>query len=188
MANHILSVTAMAAAALLLAACGRATPPPDPGAPEVAVRDLADLPTPLPSPYPEDASEADVDAAIEAAFADAARDGKRVIVDLGGNWCSWCRSLAGVMELPEVAPFIEQNFEIVFVNVSTAQGLTDQNLHVLRRFGIDEIGGVPWLVVVEPDGRVLASSYEVTDENHETPQAMVNWLAQWARTPASPDA
>jgi hypothetical protein len=75
---------------------------------------------------------------------------------------------------------VEENFEIVFVNVSSEQGLTDQNPQVLGRFGIAEIGGVPWLVVAEPDGTVLASSYEVTDENHETPQGMVNWLAQWA--------
>lgn len=175
-----LALPLVAASLLALAACGPSSPPPAANAPDVGGLALEDLPTPLPYPYPEGLAEAEVSAAIDAAFARAQEAGKRVIVDMGGNWCSWCRSLAGVMELPQVAPFLAENFEIVYVNVSSEQGLTDQNPQVLERFGIPEIGGVPWLVVAEPDGTVLASSYEVTDENHETPQAMVNWLAQWA--------
>jgi hypothetical protein len=37
------------------------------------------------------------------------------------------------------------------------------------------------MIVLEPDGMVLHSSYEVTDENHEEPQDMADWLAFWAR-------
>lgn len=184
-------MAATAAAALALCACGQDDPAaaqnaPADGAPHVSVAALEDLPTPLPYPYDEDVSPEAVDDMIDAAFERAAAENKRVIVDLGGNWCSWCRSLAGVMELPEVAPFIEDNFETVFVGVSSQQGLTDQNLQVLDRFGVVEVDGVPWLIVAEPDGEVLASSYEVTDQDHETPQAMVNWISQFALRPADP--
>ena len=51
---------------------------------------------------------------------------------------------------------------------------------MLKRFGVAKVEGVPWLIVVDGDGKVLHSSYEVTDDNHETPQAMVDWLASWA--------
>ncbi len=168
-----------AALALAVAACSDGQEAAN-GAPEVSVATLDDLPTPLPYPYADEIDPAATNAAIDAAFAQAQESGKRVILDLGGNWCGWCRGLAGVMKLPEVAPFIEDNFELVYVNVSSTSGQTDQNLQVLERFGTEAVTGYPWLIVVEPGGTVLHSSYEVTDENHETPQAMVNWLAQWA--------
>src|SRR5205085_12219622 len=111
------------------------------------------------------------------------KSGKNVIVDLGGNWCSWCRQLAAAMDLPEAKPFIQTNFEVVSVNTASDKGkLDDRNVQILKRFGIKKIDGVPWLVVAEPSGKILASSSAVTDKSHETPQAMINWIA--AYTPA----
>jgi thiol:disulfide interchange protein len=156
-------------------------PAPAPLAPpKLAITKLEQLPTPLPKPYDESATPQAVDAAIDAALVRAKAGNKRVILDLGGNWCSWCRSLAGVMALADVKPFIDQNFEVVMVPVSSKQGLTDLNNQVLKRFGVAKVGGVPWVIVLDAEGKVLHSSYEVTDDKHETPQAMVDWLASWA--------
>jgi thiol-disulfide isomerase/thioredoxin len=148
--------------------------------PKLRIAKLEQLPTPLPKPYDEKATPAQVNAAIDAAFARARAGGKNVIVDLGGNWCSWCRSLAGVMKLPEAKPFVDANFEVVMVNISSAKGLTDRNNQVLKRFKIAKVDGVPWLIVADPNGKILASSSEVTDDKHETPQTMINWIAAYA--------
>ena len=142
--------------------------------PRVHIAESKQLPTPLPYPYDE---AANADALVDAAFARASANGKRVLIDMGGNWCPDCRILAGVMELPEVKPFLEARFEIV----SVAVGRFDKNLQIPARFRVAKLGGVPWLVVAEPNGTVLTSSYEVTDEHHTTPQAMVDWLARWAK-------
>jgi thiol-disulfide isomerase/thioredoxin len=176
-----ITIAAFSAVGLVLAACGQPqTAQPALAIPVVQVATLEDLPTPLPLPYDEGASAEEVNAEIDAAFERARAGGKRVIIDMGGNWCGWCRGLAGVMDLPEVAPFIEENFEVVFVGVSATQGGSLMNREVVQRFGMEDIPGVPWLVIAEPDGTILHSSYEVTDEDHETPQAMVDWLAGWA--------
>ena len=167
-----------------LSACGSATAPTA-GAPKVRVAKLKDLPPPLPKPYDEAASFEATTATVDRAFAEAKAENKRVIVDLGGNWCSWCRMLAGVMALPEVKPFMDANFVVASVYVTSKKGHTDRNLALLSRFGSPKVDGYPWLIVAEPDGTVLASSYEVTDKHHETPQAMVNWLAKWAKRPAA---
>ena len=74
-------------------------------APHVRIAETKQLPTPLPYPYDE---MANADAAVDAAFARAKTNGKRVLVDLGGNWCPDCRILAGVMALPEVKPFLDE--------------------------------------------------------------------------------
>jgi thiol:disulfide interchange protein len=166
------------AAFVVVAGCG-------PHGPHVSVGKLADLPTPLPEPYDSTATPAAVDAQIDAALAQAGREHKRVIVDFGGNWCNWCRMLASVMDLPEVKPFIAANFVVVPVEVASAEGKTDRNPQVLRRFGVTSVEGVPWLVVAEPDGKVVVSSDAVTDDAHHTPQTMVDWLAQWAPKPVA---
>jgi len=146
-------------------------------APALSVTAAENLPTPLPYPYDENA---DAMADVDAALARARESGKRVLIDLGGNWCPWCRILSGVMDLPEMKPFIETHFEVVMIDISSAQGRIDRNLEVPQRFGVGEIAGVPWMIVLESDGALLHSSYEVTDENHEQPQEMADWLASWA--------
>jgi thiol-disulfide isomerase/thioredoxin len=164
----------------LIAAMAATSAAADATGPKLHITKLEQLKTPLPKPYDEKATPAQIDRALDAALARAKKSDKRVIVDLGGNWCPWCRSLAAVMELPEAKPFIQKNFEVVNVNVSSAKGMTDRNNQVLKRFGIPKVDGFPWLVVLDADGKVLHSSYEVTDDNHETPQAMINWIAGWA--------
>jgi len=143
-------------------------------APRVHIADAKQLATPLPYPYDE---AADANAAVDAAFARAKANGKRVLIDLGGNWCPDCRILAGVMDLSEVKPFLDSHFEIVSVDV----GRFDKNLQIPARFHVAKLTGVPWLIIADSDGQVAASSYEVTDEHHTKPQAMVDWLAHWAK-------
>ena len=143
-------------------------------APHLAIATSKQLPTPLPYPYDE---AADANAAVDAAFARAKTSGKRVLVDLGGNWCPDCRILAGVMGLSEMKPFLSAHYEVVSVDV----GRFDRNLQIPQRFGVTKLSGVPSLIVAEPDGKVLVSSYEVTDEHHTTPQSMASWLAGWAK-------
>ncbi len=143
-------------------------------APRVHIANSKQLATPLPYPYDE---AADANATVDAAFARAKQSGKRVMIDFGGNWCPDCRILAGVMALPEVKPFLESHFEIVSVDV----GRFDRNLQIPARFHVAKLAGVPWLLIADADGSVKVSSYEVTDEHHTTPQAMVDWLARWAK-------
>jgi thiol-disulfide isomerase/thioredoxin len=170
---------AVIAVAIVLGACHQAH------SPHVGIAKLSDLPRPLPEPYDETATPDQMKARLDTAFVRASAGGKRVIVDFGGNWCSWCRALAGVMDLPDVKPFVDANFEVVPVDVSSVEGKLDRNAEVLRRFGVTQVAGVPWLVVAEPDGRVVISSDAVTDDAHHTPQQMVDWLSQWAKRPPS---
>lgn len=172
-------------AALMLAGCSPPAVMPAANAPTLKARSLAELPTPLPRPYDETATPEAVSVAIDRAFEVAKRTDKRVIVGLGGNWCSWCRSLSAAMALPEAKPFIESNFVVVNVPVSATKDSLDRNLEVLDRFKIDAVGGVPWLIVAEADGTVLSSSAEVTAGENPPPQAMINWLAKWAKRPAT---
>ena len=145
-------------------------------APKVGIASTAQLRTPLPYPYDE---KADADAQIVAAAARAKASHKLLLIDFGGNWCGDCRILAGVMRLPEVQPFIDQHYEVVTVDV----GRLDHNTQVLARYGVSDIEGVPALLIIDEQGKVLnrRELLDVTDKHHTRPQQMVDWLAKWVK-------
>jgi len=106
--------------------------------------------------------------------------GKRVLIDLGGNWCGDCVVLANIMALPQVQPFIAAHYEVVSVDV----GRSSKNLQIPARFGVDLRGGVPTVLIVEPDGKTLVDAGHIAaleDARNMTPQGVADWLAQWAK-------
>ena len=154
------------AAALLattVAGAAAAAPPP-----KVSISSYAQLKTPLPYPYDE---KANATAAVDKALARAKATNKRVLIDMGGNWCGDCRILAATMELPEMKAFLNRNFEMVSVDV----GRMDKNLQVPARYGItSRLEGVPAILIVDPKtGQQLVSKAQVAD--------LADWLAKWTR-------
>ena len=80
-------------AALALIATAVAAPAAPRGrvaAPHIQTASFERLPTPLPLPYDE---KANADAQVATARARAVKTGKRLLIDLGGNWCLDCRLL-----------------------------------------------------------------------------------------------
>ncbi len=147
-----------------------------PAAPRVTPQTIDQLSQPLPIPY-DTAANAKADVARASAL--AKRQHKKLLIDLGGNWCLDCRVLAGIMELPELKPFIDKHFVVVKVDI----GSYDTNLDIPARYGARYDRGAPAVLIVNPvnnqlvnDGHFLA----LADARHMTPQALADWLAQWA--------
>jgi len=143
----------------------------------VSISVLEELQTPLPYPYDE---SADANADVNAAFARARAEHKRVLIDLGGNWCADCRILAAVMALPEVKSFLDAHYIMVDVDV----GRFDRNLQIPARFGITQrLEGVPSILVVDPDGTLIDRGHisALADARSMTPQALADWLAEWTK-------
>jgi len=146
-------------------------------APKISIASLADLPVVERSPYD---TNADASAAVDAAFARAGKNGKRVLIDLGGNWCGDCIVLANLMQFAEMKRFLAAHFEIVKIDV----GRFDKNLQIPARFGITQrLEGVPSVIIAEPDGTFVNRGHiaALADARHMTPQAIADWLAQWAK-------
>ncbi len=146
-------------------------------APRLPVAVMTDLPVVERTPYTENA---DATAAVDAAFTRAKKSGKRVLIDLGGNWCGDCIVLANIMALKEMRPFLAAHFEMVSVDV----GRFDKNLQIPARFGITKrLEGVPAVIVAEADGKFVnpGKITALSDARHMTPQAVADWLGQWAK-------
>ncbi|WP_375293425.1 thioredoxin family protein [Novosphingobium sp. G106] len=160
-------------AAVLLAA-GATSAIAGPG-PRVSIASIDGLHQPLPLPYDE---AADADRQVAAAKARARAEGKKLLIDLGGNWCPDCRVLAGIIALPEVSAFVRRHYVFVTVDI----GRLDKNTQIARHYGIDRLKGVPALLVVDPRSDRLVNAdriFALSDARHMTPQALADWLAQW---------
>ena len=148
-----------------------------PQAPHVSVATVNDLPQPLPFPYDE---QPNAPAAVAKAKAQAKREHKRLLIDLGGNWCLDCRVLAGTIELPELKRWVDQHFEVVTVDI----GRWDKNRQVSEHYGIHgRLAGAPSVLIVDPrSDKLLNRGHEaaLADARHMTPQALADWLAGWA--------
>ena len=115
--------------ALLLVSALAATPvSAAPRAPRLTVASVNQLPQPLPLPY----HTVNAKAEVAAARARAAKSGKRLLIDLGGNWCADCRILASVFELPQFRGFVAKHFELVTVDI----GRFDQNLDIQAHYAL----------------------------------------------------
>lgn len=144
-------------------------------APKIKLDSIANLPVVVMQPYNE---SADAERDLKAAFARARKNHKRVLIDMGGNWCGDCVVMANIFELPEMKPFLEKHYEIVSVDV----GRYKKNMQIPARYGVDLKGGVPAMLIVTADGKPVNPKElsALQDARHMTPQALADWLAKWA--------
>jgi thiol:disulfide interchange protein len=119
----------------------------------------------------------DADRDIREALAEARRSGRRVILDVGGEWCVWCRRLDTLfVRFPELTALRDQAFVTVKVNWSRE----NRNERVLARY--PKISGYPHLFVLDSQGVLLHSQETGSLERGKghDPQKIRAFLEAWA--------
>ena len=107
-------------------------------------------------PAPEEA-QADLAGALSA----AAKEHKRVLVVFGANWCYDCHVLDATFHSKELAPLVEANYKVVHINI----GENDKNLDIAQRYLVPLEKGIPCLVVLGSDGKLVFSQRQGEFEN-----------------------
>lgn len=113
---------------------------------------------------------------IAAAAAAAKAQGKRVLVDVGGEWCSWCHILDRFFEAnADVRALRDANYVWVKVNWSKE----NKNEALLSRW--PAIQGYPHFFVLDGDGKLVHSqSTGVLEEGKGYDKAkVVSFLRQF---------
>lgn len=89
---------------------------------------------------------------LKGAIAKATAENKRIILDVGGEWCVWCREMDNfLIRNSELGQLRENNFVWVKVNMSEE----NENKEFLANY--PEAKGYPHLFVLEKDGALLKS-------------------------------
>jgi thiol-disulfide isomerase/thioredoxin len=130
---------------------------------------------------------ADVKELIRAAEARAKRENRRVLVQWGGNWCVWCRRLHELCSNDRsIAKELFYEYDIVYAD--SLKG--DKNVELASSFGADlKKNGVPFLTVLDADGKVLANQEtsaletKVDGQGGHDPKKVLEFLTQHQAPP-----
>jgi protein disulfide-isomerase len=114
---------------------------------------------------------------IATALSQAGADHKLVLLDFGANWCLDCVVLSKLFEDETVQPFLRDHFHMVSIDV----GQWDRNLDVSRQYGSPIDSGIPAVVVLAPDGRIIASTKNgaLADARTATAKEILGYLKGW---------
>ena len=113
---------------------------------------------------------------LKTAIADAKKSNKRIILDVGGEWCIWCRRLDGFLEEhTELFKYMHNNFVVVKVNYSEK----NKNEKFLSQY--PKILGYPHLFVLEKNGKFLYSKNtgELEEEKSYNEEKIMMFLKEW---------
>jgi thiol:disulfide interchange protein len=98
---------------------------------------------------------ADAKAQIAMALARAKAENRRVLIQWGAEWCSWCHLLHGTFQSdPAVRKKLKYEYDLVLVDI----GKWDKNMDLAAAYGADlKANGVPFLTVLDADGKSIAN-------------------------------
>jgi thiol:disulfide interchange protein len=119
----------------------------------------------------------DAAADIQAAIKEAQRTHRRVLLEVGGEWCSWCHTLDRFFEAhPDLLLLRDKKYVTVKINFSEE----NPNQELIARYGT--IPGYPHLFVLESNGKFLHSQDTSPLENGKSYdlQRLTAFLYKWA--------
>jgi thiol:disulfide interchange protein len=94
----------------------------------------------------------DAEKDIAAAVAEARRTGRNVLLEVGGEWCSWCHILDKYfVDNPKLTELRDRNYLTIKINFSP------ENLNEALLSMYPKIPGYPHIFVVDSSGKLLKS-------------------------------
>ena len=96
--------------------------------------------------------KADPNADLAKAVVEAKRGNKRILVEVGGEWCGWCHRMHAFFDQNEsLREFRDDNFVVMQVNFS------DENKNEKFLSQYPKIDGYPHIFVLDSNGKLLHS-------------------------------
>lgn len=118
---------------------------------------------------------------IDVALQSAKKGNQRVLLQFGANWCGWCHRLHKLFqEDSRIAAKLKQEYVVVMVDVNKAH-----NADIDKRYGNPTRFGLPVLVVLDAEGKVLTTqdTGQLEDGDHHDPAKVLAFLTEWSSKP-----
>jgi len=121
-------------------------------------------------------SERDPFQDLQNAKAQAVRENKNILVELGADWCVWCHRLESFVKAHPELHLLRSRF---FVHVRVYMGSEDTLSEICRH--LPPFDGIPHYYVFSPDGQLLHSQDTFPLEEGESYDYQKVWefLSLW---------
>lgn len=114
---------------------------------------------------------------LQAAIEQARAANKRILIQVGGDWCGWCKRLQAFFhEKPALAKALHSGFVIMKVNYNEK----NENEKFLSQY--PEIAAFPHLFVLDAEGKLLKSQdAEIfEDKRAYDEKKLLAFLTKWS--------
>lgn len=111
-----------------------------------------------------------------AAIALAQQTNRQVLIEIGGNWCTWCHKLdAFLEENPDIKTKLHDSFVLLKVNVS------DVNENQKFMASLPPVLGYPHMYVSDKNGKLLLSkdTAELQEDGEYSRQQFLSFIKNW---------
>lgn len=125
------------------------------------------------------------DSQINAALLQAQQQQKHILLQIGGNWCSWCIKFNKfVTEDFQLDSVIQKNYVYVHLNYSKE----NKNWSILERYEYPQRFGFPVLVIIDAKGKRLHTqdSGLLESGNGYDKDKVFTFLKKWTTTAINP--
>ncbi|AZA84923.1 thioredoxin family protein [Chryseobacterium lactis] len=109
---------------------------------------------------------------LNKALTEAKTSKKNVLLVFHASWCKWCKMMEKNMDLPETKPIFNKRFVTAYVDVQERgekKSLENPGGQELMNKYKGENAGLPFWLVLNPKGEVLADSFNAKGENLGSP-------------------
>jgi thiol:disulfide interchange protein len=115
---------------------------------------------------------------LRSAVAQAVATGKHVLVQVGGNWCSWCHKLDRLFQSDRR---IDSLLQADYVSLRVNHSKENTNEEVLRRLDGPQRFGFPVLLVLDSSGRLLHTqdTGQLEKDGAHDPERVYRFLYLW---------
>lgn len=108
------------------------------------------------------------DVVLNKALTEAKSKNKNVLLMFHASWCKWCHVMEKNMNLPETKPIFDKKFVAAYVDVQEMgekKKLENPGGEALMEKYKGKDAGLPFWLVLNPKGDVLADSFNDKNEN-----------------------
>jgi len=101
---------------------------------------------------------------LDKAYAQASKENKKVILMFHASWCGWCKRMDASLVDPTCKKFFDDNYVVAHLDVMEEPAkVTLENpggMAAMNKFGGDKNSGLPFWLVLDAKGNVLANSLQ----------------------------
>ena len=128
------------------------------------------------------------DLVLNKALTRAKAENKNVLLVFHASWCGWCKLMEKNMNLPATKPLFDKSYVTAYVDVQERgekKSLENPGGQELMNQYKGETAGLPFWLMINPKGEVLADSFDDKGENigsPASPEEVASFLTKLEKT------